>query len=161
MFIAAYFLIAALIALVIVAAIHFFWTSNIRDRALRVTLLVFISTAAFITTLVVPLLLVLPDFDDVPIVRKEISSNYYYTQKEFGFVTNMGGKDIELFRNRRWWFDAKLGDIRIAGETADIDASLIELNERSMKLSLRTKTKLLLDTTITRNRYFNIMLPTK
>jgi hypothetical protein len=154
-----YLLAAAFVTLFVVLTIHFFWTSNIRDKALRIFALVTISFIVYGVVIVVPFLVIIPDFDDAPVVHQEINSDYYFTQKTYGWVTNLGGKELYFYQNRPYWFDKKLGRVDVSEQTGEFDASVISLSDTSIILTIKTNQVLVLDTVLTIRRNFDVRIP--
>jgi len=155
---ALYLLAAAFVTLFIVVTINFFWTSNIRDGALRIFAVITISVVVFLLIVIVPFMMMLPDFDDYPVVRKDINFDFYFTQKTYGWVTNLGGKDLCFYKNRQYFFDKKLGEVRVVEETGEFDASIKSIGDTSINLTLEINKKLVLDTVLTTNKYFDLQV---
>ncbi len=68
------------------------------------------------------------DMSNYPLVTKTINSQYYFSQQEYGMAWTMPGKDLIVYKKRKFWFDKTLAKIRLMIVTEDLDAQIKQTN---------------------------------
>ena len=84
-----------------------------------------------------------------PTVKKNINSEYYYTQQETGMAFSIEREDLLFYKKRNYWFDKEIGHIDWKWGHGDTQARIIEYNQsKNKRLILTSNNHIILDTVL-------------
>jgi len=87
-------------------------------------------------------------------ITKSIDSNYYYTQQDYFYPLDGGGKRILLYKTNDYWFDKNILEIEIESVYDTFDLKIENQNEYNLKrIILISNRQTQLDTTLNINKF--------
>ncbi|MES2848090.1 MAG: hypothetical protein V4685_03470 [Bacteroidota bacterium] len=116
---------------------------------------VFTVIASLFCGLILPIHFFLSSAFGYPVVKKDINSDFYFTQQEYGWVGSMPGKIVNLYKRKMFWRDEKVGRVDLMLETGDIDIDVLDNRMNLKSVRFRVKDRALFDTIISFDKEFD------
>ncbi len=153
-------LLLLIILLVIAAAAAIYFHSQLVDIISSQTVRQLVTALFFLAIVIgLPWLGISLLFGETyPVSTHKINDEYSYSQQEYGFVTTSSqGYELNLYRHRFFWFDKKIGSIRLeCAGNEDISINLMNGHSNVNRITIKANQATVLDSMVSFDTPFAI-----